>query len=285
MLLKQSDLKVLETKVNIKPINYAELNRLSEDIGKCFVPQQELSDEQAFRLETSHPSTDQSASSPVKIKAPRELHKEKLYLLHMDLCGPMRVASINRKKYILMIVNDYSRFTWVKFLATKDEVTDFIIKFLKMIQVRLNTLVRNIRTYNGTKFVNQTLPIYYETIGISHKTSVGQSSQQNGVVERRNRTLVEATRTMTRTSMYDSCTSSSGLVPNHIPQQPCIPSIRDDWDDLFQPIFDECLNPPTIPVSLVLVVAAPRIIDLADSPVSTSINQDAPSTSISSSQE
>ncbi|GJW57954.1 integrase, catalytic region, zinc finger, CCHC-type containing protein [Tanacetum coccineum] len=75
MLLKQSDPTVLDKKVNIKPNNYAELNRLSEDFGKRFVPQQELSDEQAFRLQTSHPNTDQSASSPVKTKAPRELPK------------------------------------------------------------------------------------------------------------------------------------------------------------------------------------------------------------------
>ncbi|GJU57912.1 integrase, catalytic region, zinc finger, CCHC-type containing protein [Tanacetum coccineum] len=78
MLLKQSDPMVLEKKVNIKPINYAELNRLSKDFGKRFVPQQELSDEQAFWLQTSHPNTDQSASSPVKIEAPRELPKVSL---------------------------------------------------------------------------------------------------------------------------------------------------------------------------------------------------------------
>ncbi|GKA53962.1 putative ribonuclease H-like domain-containing protein [Tanacetum coccineum] len=96
------------------------------------------------------------------------------------------------EKYILVIVDDYSRFTWVKFLASKDEAPDFIIKFLKMIQVRLNAPVRNIRTYNGTEFVNQTLRSYYESVGISHKTLVAQSPQQNGVVERRNRTLVEA---------------------------------------------------------------------------------------------
>ncbi|GJX27073.1 retrovirus-related pol polyprotein from transposon TNT 1-94 [Tanacetum coccineum] len=91
-----------------------------------------------------------------------DTNQEKLYLLHMDLCGPMRVASVNGKKYILVIVDDYSRFTWVKFLASKDEAPDFIIKFLKMIQVRLNAAVRNIRTDNGTEFVNQTLRDYYE---------------------------------------------------------------------------------------------------------------------------
>ncbi|GKB51274.1 retrovirus-related pol polyprotein from transposon TNT 1-94, partial [Tanacetum coccineum] len=125
-----------------------------------------------------------------------DTNQEKLYLLHMNLCGPMRVASINGKKYILIIVDDYSRFAWVKFLASEDEAPDFIIKFLKMIQVRLNAAVRNIHIDNGSKFVNQTLRDYYEQVGISHETSVAQTPQQNDVVEWQNRTLVEAARTM-----------------------------------------------------------------------------------------
>ncbi|GKB70005.1 hypothetical protein Tco_0931417, partial [Tanacetum coccineum] len=76
MILKQSDPMVLEKKVKTKPINYAELNRLSKDFSKRFILQQELSNEQAFRLQTSHHNTDQSASSLVKIKAPRELPKK-----------------------------------------------------------------------------------------------------------------------------------------------------------------------------------------------------------------
>ncbi|GJZ35841.1 retrovirus-related pol polyprotein from transposon TNT 1-94 [Tanacetum coccineum] len=83
----------------------------------------------------------------------------------MDLCGLMRVASVNGKKYILVIMDDYSRFTWVKFLASKDEAPDFIIN-------------------------------YYESVGISHQTLVARTPQQNGVVERQSRTLVEATQTM-----------------------------------------------------------------------------------------
>nr|GFA96536.1 putative ribonuclease H-like domain-containing protein [Tanacetum cinerariifolium] len=126
----------------------------------------------------------------------KDTNQEKLYLLHIDLCGPMRVESDNGKKYILVIVDDYSRFTWVKFLRSKDETLDFIIKFLKMIQVRLKVPVRHIRTDNGTEFVNQTLRHYYEEVGISHETPVARSPQQNGVVERRNRTLIEAARTM-----------------------------------------------------------------------------------------
>ncbi|GJX91539.1 retrovirus-related pol polyprotein from transposon TNT 1-94, partial [Tanacetum coccineum] len=77
MVLKQSDPMVLEKKVNVKPIDYAALNRLSEDFGKCFVPQA-LFDEQDLWLQNSYPITDQSASSPVKIEAPRELSKVSL---------------------------------------------------------------------------------------------------------------------------------------------------------------------------------------------------------------
>nr|GEW90814.1 retrovirus-related Pol polyprotein from transposon TNT 1-94 [Tanacetum cinerariifolium] len=71
---------------------------------------------------------------------------------------------------------------------------------------------------------------------------------------------------------------SSGLVPNLIPQQPCTPPKRDDWDRLFKPMFDEYFDAPTIAVSPVPVAAAPRAVDIANLPVSTSIDQDAPST-------
>ncbi|GKB69564.1 retrovirus-related pol polyprotein from transposon TNT 1-94 [Tanacetum coccineum] len=132
---------------------------------------------------------------PQKPKS-EDTNQEKLYLLHMDLCGPMSVTSVNGKKYILVIVNDYSRFTWVKCLRSKDEALDFIIKFLKMIQVQLKLPVRRIRTDNGTEFVNQTLREYYEKVGISHETSVARSPQQNGIVKKRNRMLIKASRIM-----------------------------------------------------------------------------------------
>nr|GEW71625.1 copia protein [Tanacetum cinerariifolium] len=80
-------------------------------------------------------------------------------------------------------------------------------------------------------------------------------------------------------------TSSLRLVPNPILQQPCIPTNKDDCDHLFQPMFDEYFNPPTVVVSLVPVAAAPRAVDLADYSLSTSIDPDHPSTSIPSTQE
>ncbi|GJV40094.1 retrovirus-related pol polyprotein from transposon TNT 1-94 [Tanacetum coccineum] len=244
MFAKQNDPMSKEKKVNTTPINYVELNRLSKDFCKCFIPQQELSDEQAFWLQTSHPNTDQSASSQVPIiEAPKEFlrvgnvtisrvyyveglghnlfsveqfcdanlevafqkntcfiwnsegidllsgsRNTNLYTISPDdmlktslicllskalrtkswlwhrqlsdlnfgtpnklakdglargisklkfkkdhLCsacalGPMRMESINGKKYILVIVDDYSRFTWVKFLRSNDEAPDTIIK-------------------------------------------------------------------------------------------------------------------------------------------------------------
>ncbi|GKA21900.1 retrovirus-related pol polyprotein from transposon TNT 1-94 [Tanacetum coccineum] len=122
--------------------------------------------------------------------------ESKLELLHMDLCGPMRVASINGKKYILVIVDDYSRYTWVYFLRTKDEAPDMIIDFVNQVQRNLKASILTIRTDNGTEFKNEKLRSFYAKLGIVHKTSIARTPQQNGVVERRNRTLVEAARTM-----------------------------------------------------------------------------------------
>ncbi|GJW29352.1 retrovirus-related pol polyprotein from transposon TNT 1-94 [Tanacetum coccineum] len=82
---------------------------------------------------------------------------EVLNTLHMDLCGPMRVKSINGKKYILVIVDDYTRFGWVRFLRTKDETSKVIKKFIILTQHALNATVRYLRTDNGTEFVNKTL--------------------------------------------------------------------------------------------------------------------------------
>ncbi|GJR90165.1 putative ribonuclease H-like domain-containing protein [Tanacetum coccineum] len=104
--------------------------------------------------------------------------------------------SINGKKYVLVIVDDYTRFGWVRFLRTKDETPQVIEKFIVKTQRALNATVRFVRTDNGTEFVNKTLDGWFESVGISHETSVPRSPQQNGVVERRNRTLMEAARTM-----------------------------------------------------------------------------------------
>nr|GFB39937.1 retrovirus-related Pol polyprotein from transposon TNT 1-94 [Tanacetum cinerariifolium] len=181
----------------------------------------------------------------------------------MDLCGPMRVQTINGKNYILVIMDDYSRFTWVKFLRSKNETLEVVIKFITQIQVSLNKTVRYVRTDNGTEFVNHTMTEYYDRIGIFHQKIVPRTPQQNGVVERRNHTLIEAARTMlifskalmflwakavaTATGPAPNFLTpgqiSAGLVPNPIPATPYVPPTNKELDILFQPMFDEYLEP------------------------------------------
>nr|GFB84732.1 retrovirus-related Pol polyprotein from transposon TNT 1-94 [Tanacetum cinerariifolium] len=113
-----------------------------------------------FKYHKEHlcPSCEQGkskrASHPPK-PVPNSRHR--LHLLHMDLCGQMRIASINGKRYILVIVDDYTRYTWVHFLRSNDEAPEVIISFLKRITVLLQSLVIIIRTDNGIEFKNQVL--------------------------------------------------------------------------------------------------------------------------------
>ncbi|GJS85904.1 ribonuclease H-like domain-containing protein [Tanacetum coccineum] len=144
----------------------------------------------------------------------------------MDLCGPMRMESINGKKYILVIVDDYSGFTWVKFLRSKDEAPDAIIKCIKNIQVRLNAIVCNVRTDNGAEFVHQTLRDFNENVSISHQTLVAEMA------------------------LSKDKTKLLWKLPTLFP-----------------------------------VAAAPRAVEIADSPVFMSIAHDAPSSSIPSTQD
>ncbi|GKC61761.1 retrovirus-related pol polyprotein from transposon TNT 1-94 [Tanacetum coccineum] len=330
---------------------------------------------------------------------PENTNLEVLNTLHIDLCGPMRVQTINGKRYILVIIDDYSRFTWVKFLRSKDETPAVVIKFLKQIQVGLNKTVRYIHTDNGTEFVNKDLTDYYECVGIFHQKTFPRTPLQNGIVERQNRTLVEAARTMlifskapmflwaevVATACYTQNRSlihtrhdktpyelvhdkkldltffrvfgalcylindsedlgklqsivdirifvgyapsrkgyriynkrtrriketihvqfdelselmspvqlstgpaptfltprqiSSGLVPNPVPTAPYVTPTNKDLEILFQPMFDEHLEPPRVER---LVSPAPAVlvpVNSAGTPTSTTIDQDAPSPS------
>ncbi|GJW20184.1 putative ribonuclease H-like domain-containing protein [Tanacetum coccineum] len=233
----------------------------------------------------------------------------------------------------------------VKCLSLKDEALDFIIKFLKMIQVRLKVPVRRIRTINGTEFVNQTLREYYEKVGISHETSVARSPQQNGVVEEvttacytQNRSIVRlrhgktpfellhdklpdlsffyvfgalcyptndsenlgklqpkadidfdeliamaSEHSSSGPALHDMTptTISLGLVPNPPPSTPFVPPSRTDWYILFQPMFDELLNPPSSVdrpslevIALIAEVVAPEPAASTGPPSSTTVDQD-----------
>ena len=121
---------------------------------------------------------------------------EPLELLHIDLCGPAKTQTIQGKKYILVVVDGFSRFTWVFFLRLKSEAPEEMINFIKQIELKLKRPVRRIRSDNGLEFKNNTLDSFLKDKGIEHNFSAPYTPQQNGVVERRNRTLCEAARSM-----------------------------------------------------------------------------------------
>nr|GEV07873.1 copia protein [Tanacetum cinerariifolium] len=172
--------------LNFDTINDLAKNDLVSGLPKFKYHKEHLcsSCEQGKRKRASHPPK------------PVPNSKQRLHLLHMDLCGPMGIASINGKRYVLVIVDDYSRYTWVHFLISKDEAPEVIKTFLKRIIVLLQSSVIIIRTDNSTEFKNQVLKEYFDSVAISHQVSSVRTPQQNRVVKRRNQTLVEAARTM-----------------------------------------------------------------------------------------
>ncbi|KAJ9565794.1 hypothetical protein OSB04_001760 [Centaurea solstitialis] len=124
---------------------------------------------------------------------------DNFYVLHQffsDLFGPVNVQSIAGKKYTLVIVDEYSRYTWVFFLRSKSDAPEEIILFVRKTEKLNNLSVRSIRSDHGTEFKKSTLETFFDQKGISQNFSSVRTPRQNGVAERRNRTLIEAARSM-----------------------------------------------------------------------------------------
>ncbi|GJW52157.1 reverse transcriptase domain-containing protein [Tanacetum coccineum] len=119
-----------------------------------------------------------------------------LHMLHMDLFGPINVKSLMKKSYCLVVTDDFSRFSWVFFLATKNETSEILKTFITEIENQLDHKVKVIRCDNGTEFKNSVMNQFCEMKRIKREFSVARTPQQNGVAERRNRTLIEAARIM-----------------------------------------------------------------------------------------
>ncbi|GJT59102.1 putative ribonuclease H-like domain-containing protein [Tanacetum coccineum] len=115
-----------------------------------------------------------------------------LFMLHMDLFGPTFVSSLMHKKYCLVVTDDFSRFSWVFFLRTKDETSEILKNFIKEIENLVDKKVKIIRSDNGTEFKNHVMDEFCREKGIKREYSVARTPQQNGVAERKNRTLIEA---------------------------------------------------------------------------------------------
>jgi transposase InsO family protein len=119
-----------------------------------------------------------------------------LELLHMDLFSLISYISIGGSKYCLVIVDDNSRFTWVFFLQEKSQTQETLKKFLRRAQNEFVLRIKNITSDNGTEFKNSQIEGFLEEDGIKHEFSSPYTPQQNGVVERKNRTLLDMARTM-----------------------------------------------------------------------------------------
>ncbi|GKD94299.1 putative ribonuclease H-like domain-containing protein, partial [Tanacetum coccineum] len=144
-----------------------------------------------------------------------------LFMLHMDLFGPTFVSSLMHKKYCLVVTDDYSRFTWVFFLATKDETSEILKNFIKEIENLVDKKVKIIRCDNGTEFKNNVMDDFCREKGIRREYSVARTPQLNKVAERRNRTLIEAARTMLAdfklpTTFWAKAVSTACYVQNRV---------------------------------------------------------------------
>jgi len=117
-------------------------------------------------------------------------------MLHVDLCGAMRITSRGEKRYVLVVVDDYSYFTWTLFLASKDETFEKFLAFLKKIEKRVGHSLVCLSSDHGIEFENSSFIDYCNEHVVDHNFSAPTTPQQNGVVERKIRTLEDMTRTM-----------------------------------------------------------------------------------------
>ncbi|GKE18964.1 retrovirus-related pol polyprotein from transposon TNT 1-94 [Tanacetum coccineum] len=206
---------------------------------------------------------------------------EVLHTFHMDLCGPLRVQSINGKKYILVIVDDYFRFTWVKFLRSKDETLIFVINLLKQLQVGLN------------KTVCEDLGKLKAKADIGFFVGYAPNRKGYRIYNKRNRQIMETIHVTfdeltEQTAPVHSSSGpnpnllmtgpiSSGLVPNFAPTIPYVPPTNKDLELLFQPMFDEYFETPTGDHQMTHVpIVSPPVIPTGPS-ISISFDHDAPS--------
>nr|GEY51105.1 putative reverse transcriptase domain-containing protein [Tanacetum cinerariifolium] len=253
---------------------------LGESCSLCRVADRRtytMSDWGCFRLE--HPGGQRSNMPPDSYSAASHFGGV-TQLLHMDICGPMRVASINVKIYVLVIVDYYSRYTWTHFLRSKDGIPEVLIDFLKLVQRGLQAQVRVVRADNGTEFLNQTLHAYFATEGILHQIDgenldkmkgkgdecifVGYSTQSRAyrVFNQRTRVIIESIHVnfdelpqmVSDHISSDPAPECQSMVLNHdslslanqrqanVPQADRTVSTSTELDLLFSSMFDELLN-------------------------------------------
>nr|GEY36158.1 hypothetical protein [Tanacetum cinerariifolium] len=279
LLTKASSTKSWLWHRRLNHLNFGTLNELARnDLVRCLP---KLKYDKYHLCPSCQLDKSKKSSHPLKTV---NTNTEILNTLHMDLYGPMRIESINKKKYILVIVDDYTRFGWRA----------------------LNATVRYIRTDNGTEFVSKTLTEFFESVSITHNTSVPRSPQQNGLkakadtygylcwicthqegvpnFQQKNSTGLK-TNTMApmhngagpEISALQSGRTRSELVND--PTTPSVPPSTKQLEELFQPLFvDDEEFPPAVQKPSVRVNAAQAPKIATGSPSTSIITESAPAT-------
>lgn len=124
-------------------------------------------------------------------------------IIHADVCGPMQTDSIGGSRYFLLLKDDFSHYRFIYFLKQKSEVAAKVKSTVMQMQQENGHKVRSFRSDNGTEFVNAELKKFFSEMGIEHQRTVPYTPEQNGCVERDNRTIVESARTMIHSKQMD----------------------------------------------------------------------------------
>ncbi|GJZ30538.1 putative ribonuclease H-like domain-containing protein [Tanacetum coccineum] len=202
--------------IRLGHINFKNINKLVKDNLVRGLPTKHFENDQT--CVACLKGTQHIASCKSKVLNPIT---KPLFMLHMDLFGPTFESSLMYKKYCLVVTNDYNRFTWVFFLSSKDETSEILKNFIKVIENLVDKKVKIIRSDNGTEFKNKVMDDFCKEKGIKREYSVARTPQQNGVAERRNRTLIEAARTMLAdsklpTTFWAEAVSTACYVQNRV---------------------------------------------------------------------
>ena len=136
------------------------------------------------QIKSSHPKVNVVATS------------RPLELLHVDLIGPTRTESMGGKCYIMVVVYDFSRYSWVDFLREKSEACDKMERLCKRLQNEKGVPIVRIRSDHGKEFENAKFEAFYNEHSIKKEFLVAKTPQQNGVVKRKNRVIQEMARVM-----------------------------------------------------------------------------------------
>nr|GEV97024.1 hypothetical protein [Tanacetum cinerariifolium] len=240
-----------------------------------------------------------------------DTNQEKLYLLHMDLYGPMRVASVNEKKYILVIVDDYSRFTWQNGVVERRNRTLIEAARTMLIYVKAplflwaeavatvcytqnHSIIRLRHDKTPYELLHDKLPYlsFFHIFGAlcyltNNSENLGKL-QSKADIDFDELTVMASEHNSLEPTLHEMtpATISSGLVPNPPHSTPFVPPSRTNWDILFQPLFDELLtHPPSVDhptpevIALIVEVVASKSAASTGLPSSTTVDEDAPSPS------